>query len=32
MPCPDDPYLAIERTIDRFLQAFHVETDQDHNG
>lgn len=31
MPCPDDPYLAIERTIDRFLQAFHVETDQDHN-
>ena len=28
MPCPDDPYLAIERTIDRFLQAFHVETGQ----
>lgn len=26
MPCPDDPYIAIERSIDRFLQAFHVET------
>ncbi|MEH6726337.1 MAG: TetR/AcrR family transcriptional regulator [Hyphomicrobiales bacterium] len=27
MPCPDDPSLAIERAVDRFLQAFAVEQD-----
>ncbi len=29
MPCPEDPYLAIDRAIDRFLQAFHVSADQE---
>lgn len=27
MPCPDDPSLAIEHAIDRFLQAFAIEQD-----
>lgn len=27
MPCPEDPSLAIERAVDRFLQAFAVEQD-----
>ncbi len=27
MPCPDDPSLAIEHAVDRFLQAFAVEQD-----
>ncbi len=26
MPCPEDPNDAIERSVDRFLNAFHVET------
>lgn len=26
MPCPDDPNEAIERSVDRFLKAFHVDT------
>lgn len=26
MPCPEDPNDAIERSVDRFLKAFHVET------
>ncbi len=27
MPCPEDPNEAIERSVDRFLKAFHVELD-----
>jgi AcrR family transcriptional regulator len=27
MPCPDDPNEAIERSVDRFLKAFHVAID-----